>query len=279
MNLIEKFLNALEATMKVPQSYGWFHILFIILTIATTVLFCVFFKDCNEKTFNRIVLICWIIFVILEVYKQVILSFHIIDGEVKWYYEWWAFPFQLCSSPHYVLPFVFLLKNGKIRDAFISYVMTFAFFGGLVVYIYPNDVFTDIIGINFQTSIHHGLQIVLGIFFMVHNRKRVNFKFFLPSTIVFSALTLIAMLLNIGVYKYLESSNQMQTFNMFFISPYFNCTLPLLSLIYPNVPYIIFLFIYILGFAFVAYLMYLIQIGIYKLVGKISHDRKQKVTN
>jgi hypothetical protein len=46
------------------------------------------------------------------------------------------------------------------------------------------------------------------------------------------------------------------TFNMFFISWKYPCTLPVLSDIYPKVPYIIFLLIYIVGFAIAGFIIY-----------------------
>ena len=60
---------------------------------------------------------------------------------------------------------------------------------------------------------------------------------------------------------------------MFFISPHFDCTLPVLSIIYPKVPYIGFLIIYILGFSIVAGIVNLIYFGIYKLVCEFNKDK------
>ena len=63
-----------------------------------------------------------------------------------------------------------------------------------------------------------------------------------------------------------------ETFNMFYISPYFDCTLPILSMIYPKVNYLIFVALYILGFTFIAFLIFIIARGIIKLT-----RRKKKV--
>lgn len=279
MNILEKILYGLQSEMTTPTNYGWFHILFIVIAIVSTVLLCKYFKNCSTKTFNLITLIGWGIIFSFEILKQLIFSFNYSDGVVSWDYAWYAFPYQLCSTPLYILPFVFLLKDGKIRDAMLSYIMTFSFFGGLVVYLYPNDVFQYMISINIQTMVHHGIQVVLGIFFMVHNRNKLNFKFWIKSIYVFSILAGVALLLDISIYHIFKANEITDTFNMFFISPYFNCTLPILSLIYPNVPYIIFLLIYLLGFTLISYLIYLIQKSIYKLVGKITYANKQKVSN
>lgn len=137
---------------------------------------------------------------VLEIYKQLIYSVSEVGGSAVWDYQWYAFPYQLCSTPLYLLPFVAFMKEGKTRDSIMSFLSTFAMFGGLAVFIYPNDVFISTIGINIQTMVHHGLQIVLGIYFMVYNRKKLNWMYFLRGVYVFGAMLGIAMLLNIVLY-------------------------------------------------------------------------------
>ena len=268
MEVIGKILEILQTSMDVPTAYGWFHLMFVILTVIATVLLCVFFRDCDKKTFKRIVMISWIIMIFFEVYKQVSNSFFYSDGKIVFDYPWIYFPFQLCSTPFYVLPFIFLLKDGKVKDIFMSFLMSFSLFGGLAVMLYPGDVFNNMVGINIQTMFHHGIQTMMGIYCMVYNRKRLNFKFWLQGVYLFIPLVFIALGLNISIYNILDSMGIHETCNMFFIGPYYPCTLPVLSMIYPMVPYIVFLLIYILGFTLVSYIVYLAQLGIYKLVLK-----------
>jgi hypothetical protein len=99
--------------------------------------------------------------------------------------------------------------------------------------------------------VHHGLQIVLGIYFIAYKRKKFTKNYFLGGIPVFAALITVAMLLNLFVHPRIE-----ETFNMFYISPYHDCTLPILSMIYPKVPYLVFLLLYALGFVFVAFIVY-----------------------
>ncbi len=281
MNFFERVIHSLEGTMETPTNYGWFHIMFLAIAVTATVLLCEFFKDCSDKTFRRIVLIAWITMVVLEIYKQLVFSFEYENNTAVWDFQWYAFPYQLCSTPLYVLPFIAFMKDSKFRDALISYISTFSFFGGLAVYFYPNDVFISTIGINIQTMIHHGIQVVFGIFFVVYNRRKLNHKYYVRGIPVFAALCAVAMLLNIVVYHIFMATGCTETFNMFYISPYFDCTLPILSAIYPNVPYIVFALLYILGFSFVATLIYYIEMGIVRFVERIKsklYDKQQKKT-
>ncbi len=261
------------------RPYGWFHILFWILTATSTTLLCVFCRDNKEKTVRIVALVAWITMVALEIYKQFVFAYSVKDNQIVGDYAWYAFPYQLCSTPMYVLPFVAFLKEGKVRDCFVSYVSTFALFGGLVVYLYPNDVFIKTIGINIQTMIRHGLQLVTGIFFAVRNRKQLNSRYFLRSVPVFVGALVIAIILNEAVYACLVAKGMNDTFNMFYISRHFDCTLPILSSIYTAVPYPVFLLVYIFGFVLAAAIVFYIIFGIVKLVyyilGKYDHATQE----
>lgn len=270
MNWIEKFIVLLQGEMEEPHSYGWFHLLFIFAIIALTVFLCVKYKDSNTKVVNTICLIAWITMVVFELYKQTVYSLGVVDGVAVWNYQWYAFPFQLCSTPMYVLPFIIFLREGKVRDSVLAYMMTFSMFGGLVTFIYPEQVFISMIGINIQSMLHHGLQIAVGIFLFVHNRKRVNIKFILKGFIVFAIMMAIALLLNIVVYNIFVARGIDQTFNMFYIGPYFECTLPLLSIFYPLMNKILFIILYFICFCLIAVILYYIQLGIYKLVLRLK---------
>ena len=161
------------------------------------------------------------------------------------------------------------MKDSKVRDAFLAYMSTFSMFGGLATFIYPEQVFISTIGINIQTMVHHGLQIVLGIFFIVWARKKINRWYFIKAVPVFAVLVTIAILAN----NAFMSLGIDETFNMFYISPHFDCTLPILSMIYPKVNYLIFVALYILGFTLIAFIIFLIARGIIGLT-----RRKKKKT-
>ena len=178
MSVFEKIIYFISGTMAVPPIFGIWHIVSLVLVATLTVLACVYLKNAEEKLVKRILIVVYALIVVLEIMKQFIFAFSYSDGKVSWNYAWYMFPFQLCSSQLYILPFAIFLPDGKVKDACISYLMTFSFFGGFVVMLYPGDVFTYWIGINIQTMIHHGLQVIIGIFFAVRYKDKLNFKFF-----------------------------------------------------------------------------------------------------
>jgi len=255
-----KFIEFLQKTMPIPTSYGWFHIVSIVVILAIIVCLILFARNAKDKTFRGIILAAWIVIIFFEINKQITFSFSVTDGKVVASYQWYIFPFQFCSTPFYVLPFIALLKDGKVRNALMAFAATFMLFGGLVVMIYPNDVFCDYIGINIQTMIHHGLQLATGVYIAVYNRKKLSIKFMWPAAIVFAGFVVIAISLN----EILHVAVPDHTVNMFFISRHHACTLPILSSFYndptnPKVPYVLFLLIYFVGFCLAALVVYTLE--------------------
>lgn len=266
---MDKLLAILEAQMTEPTNYGWFHLMFIGIMLAATVLLCVKCRNVSDKHFRRIIFISWVVLVVLEIYKQLVYSVEYTDGAFVWDYQWYAFPYQFCSTPLYALPFVAFLPDGRLRDAFVGFVSFFSLFAGVAVFLYPNDVFISMIGVNIQTMIHHGTQIVLGVYAAVYYRKRLSIRYYLRSIPVFVVFLFIAMVLNVTVYHALVAAGIDETFNMFYVSPYFDCTLPVLSAIYPAVPYAAFFLIYCIGFSIAALVIYyLIYLPIHLISGR-----------
>ncbi|MBP5313522.1 MAG: YwaF family protein [Eggerthellaceae bacterium] len=303
MTLFEQMLNALQATMETPGNYGWFHLMSVAIMICVTVFMVMLINKAdakaaagiapgglfakqwlaktasknipvtgNEFTYRRFIAICWIIIVLFEIYKQLVFSLHVDGDAASWSYQWYAFPYQLCSTPLYVMPFIAFLKPGKIRNALMVFLASFALFGGLAVYVFPNDVYTNMIGINIQTMVHHGIQIITGIVTIAHLYKYLNFKTYLPAVLVFIPILLLALGLDVIGHYYIPG-----TFNMFYISPWYPCTLPVLSIIYAAVPYPVFLCTYVFGFmvvaGFVCWLFWLLLKLCYTIKEKIA-DKK-----
>ena len=271
MNFFEKIVYFLSASMETPQMFGIWHIVSLTLAVLLAAFMVWKFKDCSDKTLRRVLLVFWVIIVLFELYKQTVFSMQSDGVTAKWDYQWYAFPFQFCSTPMYLLPILIFAKEGKVRNAVVAYMATFSLFAGLAVMVYPADVFIGMIGINIQTMVHHGLQFVIGVFLVAHNRHHLNKRFFAWCMIVFSVLASVALTMNVIMHNVFVANGMDETFNMFFISPYYDCTLPILSAIYHLVPYPVFLLIYILGFALVSALVYTIEKTVVSICSKIKH--------
>ena len=237
MNLLEKIIAFLQFKMSEPSLYGWFHLLSLIIMIGIIIFFTI--KKFNVK---KVLLIMSLIMIGFEIYKQ--LSFSYNDG--VWYYQWYAFPFQFCSTPMYVALIAALTKNKKLEYALYSFLATYGLVGGIAVMLYPNTVYVSESLINIQTMIHHGFMVIMGMYLLISNIIKLNLKTILSALKVFIVLVMIALAIDICTY-YLNIDNGLE---MFFISPFHTSSLPVFSIIYEKVPYLLFLLIYILSFTF-----------------------------
>lgn len=268
MTLFESFIHSIQWEMNTPAPYGIWHIVSFVIVVALATLLVVFFRDTSDKTMRRIVFFGWLIMILLEVYKQLVFSMDVVEGTAVWDYAWYAFPFQFCSSPLYALPFVFLLKDCPLRRWVMTFLSTFSLLAGIAVMLYPNTVFMSYVGINIQTMVHHGFQIIFGVFLFAYNRRHIRWKSLSGGILVFVGFLVAAMALNLIVHNIHLAKGMDDTFNMFFISPYFGCELPILSVIRESVPYPVFLAVYIISFSLGAFLIYAIEKGISILCAK-----------
>lgn len=270
VTLFEQILAALDGKMTTPTLYGWYHLLCLAIVVGLCTL--IFFKARNvsDKTFNLVIGLTAGALLLLEAYKQLNYSYDpATDG---WSYEWYAFPFQFCSTPMYVMLAATFVKKGKVKDALCAFMATYGLFAGAAVMFYPGDVFVKTVGINIQTMVHHGMMVVIGVFMYVSGRAKLSHKTILYAFPVFATLVALALTGNI---LYGEFGDPEQTFNMFFISPYYPCTLPVLSLFYGKIPYVLFLALYLVGFSAAAYVMTLCAM----LVGKLRVKAENKAKN
>lgn len=255
-------------TTEIPKFLGLFHILSLI-TLGLLI-FLVFkkFNNLTDEKFRRIMFYIWIFIVLGEIYREICFSLALTDDGFTFNYAWYMFPFQMCSAPLYALPLIAFLPSGKVRDGVMAYMSTFSMFGGLSVMIYVGDVYTVFLGSNIQSMTHHGLQVLIGLMVILHNKDRYNKHFFLRGLCTFGAALCIAMTLNVVGYHALRAAGKGDTFNMFYISPYFKCTLPILSAIHEATSYLVVLPLYILAFSLIALLMFTITSLIIKKCSK-----------
>ena len=120
---MDEFLHFLQGEMPKPGVISWFHLIAIIPIIALAVFVPFKYKNCSEKVYKRILLFTWIALLVLEIFKQLIKSFHY-GSPSYWEYDYRDFPFALCSMIYYFVPIIVFVnkeKHPKIVDAAIGY--------------------------------------------------------------------------------------------------------------------------------------------------------------
>jgi hypothetical protein len=122
---------------------------------------------------------------------------------------------------------------------------TYALFAGVLVMLYPGGVFTETIGINIQTMLHHGTMIVIGVFLYATKSVKMQHKTVVYGAPVFAALLLTALILN-AVFAALGDPDA--NFNMFYLARTGKTPLDFLDTLFTLIPYPIIWAGYIGGF-------------------------------
>jgi hypothetical protein len=254
MTFIFEFLNL---QMERPSLYqglleSWFQ--YVSLIVLLVMMFYVY-QQSKKDGFQVDRTLKFIAFVMIgfEIYKQILFTYT--NG---WTYQWYAFPFQFCSTPMYIGLLAAYSKRPILKQGSYLFLSTYGFFAGLAVMLYPVSVYTTSVGINIQTMVHHGSMVIMGLIVMFNIKP--SKKLFIDGMYVFGIVTIIAIILN-EVHALLELPG---TFNMFFINPRFSSEIPVLSLFQPIVPGVIYMVIFMIGFSLIALIFLQLHRLIYK---------------
>lgn len=255
---METLLYILDWPMEKPALYGWYHLLWWVISFAAAWLLCYLHRYSKqpEHYVCKVVFYTAVLVALFEMLHQINYNVIWADGRLQLDIQWYAFPFQFCSTPMYIGLLTGVFKKGRMHNSLCAYLATYSVFAGLCVMIYPGDVFTETIIINVQTMICHSSMLTIGIFLYYTGHVKLMHQTFLQAVPVFAVCIAIAITLNEIAYRCgLIAAGH--AFNMFFISPYCPPSLPVYSLIQNSVPYPYCLLIYILVFSLAAYLVLL----------------------
>ena len=266
MNSFEKIIYWLQGTMERPNPFGWFHLMWIAFTIIAILFLYKQKNKFNEKQLKMVLLIYGVIAFILELIKQIIWSYNYnsVTEIGTWQYEWYAAPFQLCTTPIFVSLICACLKKNKLRDSLLSYMAYITILGSFMTIIIPDSCFVETIEVNIHTMWLHCGSFVVSVYLLLVGEVELKFKNIKNAFLVFIMFATIAEVLNISIYH--SGILQGETFNMFYISPYFISSLPVFNIIQENVPFILFLLFYITAIFLGSLIIYFISLGIRKIL-------------
>lgn len=265
---METFLRMLDFPMQRPPLYGWYHLLWWGIAFAAAWLLCRLHQRSRDPALfaRRVVFYTAVTVAFFEVLHH--MNYHLIwaDGAVRVRMQWYAFPFQFCSTPMYVGLLTGLFRQGRVHDSLCAYLATYAVFAGGCVMVYPGDVFTDRLVTNIECMVCHASMLTEGIFLYSSGHVKAEKRTLLRAMPVFAVCAGIAIVLNeIAFRSGLIAAGH--TFNMFFFSPYCAPSLPVYSLVQQAVPYPFCLLIYVCSFTLAAGLVLLaaMKIGLNRL--------------
>ena len=164
---------------------------------------------------------------------------------------------------YYFVPIILFVnkeKHPKIVDAAIGYMCLISLTMGIIVCIYTDMVMSRLIFINVQSLIHHGTQVILGVYIYVWNRNNITIKTVYRTLIAFAITAVIAIIINVSFYPHF--------INMFFINPTRITNLPIGNIVQEKAGYPVYLILFLILIALVTFLTYFVETSINKLIIK-----------
>jgi hypothetical protein len=194
-DFLESFMHFTAWPMEKPPAYGTFHLTFAFIGLALSFLLAWRLRNLSEKG-NRILLTgCGLFLVITEIYKQLFYYYYIGGGS----YQWWIFPFQLCSVPMYLCLIAPWLKCKKVQKGMYNFMMTFNLLGGLMAFIEPSGIVHEYWTLTLHAFVWHMLLVFIGLYLGLSKHGGNTVKDYRLAIITFLILCVIAFSLNLAL--------------------------------------------------------------------------------
>lgn len=132
--MAEAFFQATAWTMDTPKPYGAFHLVLTVLGVSLSIFLARKFSFRKEKPDRIPFFFMRLILGLTELYKQGFI-YYIENGRT---YDWWYFPFQLCSVPMYLGLFIPMVP-ARIRNVFYLLSRISVFLAGSWHWLNPAD--------------------------------------------------------------------------------------------------------------------------------------------
>ena len=114
--------------------------------------------DMDNRIIDKLFFVTGIIMLISEVIKQLLLTFIIGGGK----YNWWYFPFQLCSIPMYMLLIYPWVKRGMAKLSMLCFLMSYTLLSGMMAFADTSGMRYPLVILTVHSYAWHILLILIG---------------------------------------------------------------------------------------------------------------------
>ena len=219
--MVLSFLQATAWTMKPPVPYSPFHLILTFSGISTSIFLAGKTSMQERRQTDSLLFLCSLILALTEVYKQLFIYYIENNGR----YNWWYFPFQLCSIPMYLgllIPFV----PQKPGNTFYTFIQDFGLLGGIMALAEPSGLMHPYWTLTIHGFLWHFILIYMGLTCAFYNHSESNnsssnrnnhpeaARTYLPVIPLFLICAAIATAINVLSHPYGNA-------DMFYISPYY----------------------------------------------------------
>lgn len=211
-NALVDFLRRTAWPMTPPAPWSLFHLAFMFLGIPLAAFAAWQLRRCSKSARIRLLFACGLFLAISELYKQLFLYY--IENNHS--FDWWYFPFQLCSLPMYLcllLPFV----SKQHQAVLCTFMYNYNLLGAVMVFLDPSGLMHPYWTLTLHGFIWHILLIFIGLLIAFSRMALPSNQGFWQSTAVFAAGCIIATIINVASHPYGNA-------DMFYITPYYATT-------------------------------------------------------
>lgn len=198
--------------MKTPRPYGPFHLILCAAGITTAAL-AAKRKAADGGSPYTVLFFCGLMLAVSEAYKQDFL-YYIVDNGV---YDWWYFPFQLCSVPMYLCLLLPLLSHPRfhtVRQVFCTFLQDFGLLGGIMALAVPDGLMHPYVTLTLHGFLWHFLLIFIGLYCALKSLSEHGIWGYLKTIPLFLCCCAIATAVNVLSHSFGNA-------DMFYISPYY----------------------------------------------------------
>lgn len=196
--------------MRTPAPYGPFHLILTALGVGVALLAA---RALAARPRRNVLFVCGLVLGASELYKQGFLYYVVNNCR----YDWWYFPFQLCSVPMYLclaMPFLDRGTYNRARRAVCTFLQDFGLLGGVMALAEPTGLMHPYLTLTLHGLCWHFMLIFIGLYCALNGkaaRKPSGYAAVLP---LFTACCAVATLINVAAHPYGYA-------DMFYISPYY----------------------------------------------------------
>ena len=167
----------------------------------------------KRSAFDNLFLTCGILMAASEIWKQCYLTFRLNSG----CYDWWFFPFQLCSISMYLCLMIPFVRSMRVKCAMVTFLSGYGILGGVAAFFDTSGMHYPVLSLTVHSYAWHILLIALGIIASRYLKRMKNavppeISSFQDSTFIYALCCVIATFFNLSFSRYGE-------INMFYINP------------------------------------------------------------
>ena len=208
--MLEQWISATAWPMTPPSAYGSFHLLFLCFGLGISAALAYRLRRCSAVCCRRILLGVGLFLIVCEAYKLLFYYFVIGHGS----FQWWVFPFQLCSIPMYLCLAANLVRKEHTRSAIYTFLCAYNLLGGFLALLEPSGLSHDYWTLTLHGFVWHTLLVFIGLFLILSGNGPKSLKDVGRATVLFLILCGMAFCINLALFR--ASNGEI---NMFFVGP------------------------------------------------------------